>query len=202
MAIISNLLTSLFLATTALAIPVPSAPAAGSNTVTFISTDSTPRTIVFTSDVGLASIEPAHVGAHESVTVSFPTGWIGNWWSVSEGAPSDVPGMLGEVTFQGWEGSTYFDVSAIVNPDDHDGVKELYPVASRTPTSGCKTFPCDNAYYLWDDVQTRVTKETALVCTLGNGDAPAVDDHDQSREYRRDAGAPAALGRVFVAGGH
>jgi hypothetical protein len=35
--------------------------------------------------------------------------------------------------------------------------------------SGCEEFPCDNAYYLPDDVQTKTTSEDHLITTLGKG---------------------------------
>jgi hypothetical protein len=145
-----------------------SAAVAAANTITFMSLDSTDRTLVFTPNAGHPTVEKARVAGGSSVSVTIPQGWIGNWYSVSDGA-EDVPGMLGEVAFQGWNGFTYFDVSAIVNPNDHNGVREMYPAGSAAPTSGCKVFPCNNAYYLPDDVQTKVTSETTIVCTLGGG---------------------------------
>jgi len=144
------------------------AGAALANTVTFKSLDETSRKIIFTPNAGLAAIASVEVPGGQDVKVDFPQGWIGNWYSVSEGA-QDVPGMLGEVAFNGWNGVTFFDVSAIVNPNDHNGVKKMYPANDPTPTSGCDKFPCNNAYYVWDDVQTKATQETDLVCTLGDG---------------------------------
>jgi hypothetical protein len=77
--------------------------------------------------------------------------------------------MLGEVSLNSWNGLTYFDVSAIVDPSDHDNVKQMWPVKSQTPMSGCEVFPCNNAYWLPDDVQTKATSETDLMTTLGSG---------------------------------
>jgi hypothetical protein len=64
-------------------------------------------------------------------------------------------------------------VSAIVNPSDLNGVKELYPVSEsaakeKTAVSGCTLFPCAKVYYHPDDVQTVTSLETDLICTLGN----------------------------------
>ncbi|SPN97670.1 related to dnase1 protein [Cephalotrichum gorgonifer] len=146
---------------------VSSATLALANSVTFISQDSTDRTIIFTANGGGEKLPDLEVAAGATETATFPDGWVGNWFSVSKGA-SSVPGMLGEVAFQGWNDLTYFDVSAIVNPLDHVGVKEMWPAESKTPTSGCKVFPCNNAYYLPDDIQTKTTTEVDLVCTLGN----------------------------------
>ncbi|KAM0333004.1 hypothetical protein ACHAQA_001661 [Verticillium albo-atrum] len=144
---------------------------AATNTVTFVSLDKTDRTIYFTPNAGYPEVESVEVAGGESITAEIPDSWIGNWHSISAGK-DNVPGMLGEVAFQGWNGLTYFDVSAIVQPGDHDGVKEMWPVSSQSPTSGCEQFPCDNAYYVWDDVQTKTTKETELICTLGSGASP------------------------------
>lgn len=144
---------------------------AAKNTVTFKSLDETDRTIHFTPNAGKPEVAEVKVAAGEEVTVEIPQGWIGNWHSIS-GKKDIVPGMLGEVAFQGWLGFTYFDVSAIVDPNDHNGVKEIYPAKAKSPHSGCETFPCNNAYYVWDDVQTKVTAETELICTLGEGVSP------------------------------
>lgn len=75
--------------------------------------------------------------------------------------------MLGEVRFNGYAGATYFDVSAIVNPADAEGVKELFPLGKNKPVSGCQKFPCSNAYNHADDVATLSTDENELVCLLG-----------------------------------
>lgn len=76
--------------------------------------------------------------------------------------------MLGEVRFDGFAGATYFDVSAIVNPKDGNGVKMIMPKVGDTPVSGCQSFPCDNAYNHDDDVRTISTPEKELICLVGN----------------------------------
>ncbi|KAI8947248.1 hypothetical protein F4801DRAFT_519286 [Xylaria longipes] len=149
-----------------------SATLASANSITFLNQDATQRTIVFTSNAGLQQIESVVIAGLGQAKVDFPQGWIGNAYSVSEGAPN-VPGMLAEVTFQGWQGMSYFDVSAIVNPNDHDGVKELYPAIEQNNkqkqfVSGCAIFPCSTAYYHPDDIQTITTAEEDFMCTLGN----------------------------------
>jgi hypothetical protein len=145
-----------------------SAAMAAANSVTFISLDDIHRTIIFTASVPYPAVEPVRIPARATIRVDIPWSWIGNWYAVSDGKPN-VPGMLGEVTFQGWNSLTYFDVSAIVNPNDHEGVKELYPASKPGTVSGCNPYPCNNAYYLPDDVQTKTTMEVDLVCTLGAG---------------------------------
>ncbi|KAI0205188.1 hypothetical protein F4808DRAFT_276651 [Astrocystis sublimbata] len=145
---------------------------ASANSITFVNQDATQRTLIFTPNAGLPQIEPVVVAGNDQTKVDFPEGWIGNAYSVSDGAPN-VPGMLAEVTFQGWGGLTYFDVSAIVNPNDHDGVKEMFPTVEqdllqKVTLSGCSIFPCDKAYYHPDDIQTVTTLESDITCTLGN----------------------------------
>ncbi|KAI8630340.1 hypothetical protein F5Y19DRAFT_60509 [Xylariaceae sp. FL1651] len=145
---------------------------ASANSITFVNQDATQRTIIFTANAGLQAIEPVVIAGNDQAKVDFPESWIGNAYSVSDGAPN-VPGMLAEVTFQGWMGLTYFDVSAIVNPNDLNGVKELFPasekaVQEKVAVSGCALFPCPKVYYHPDDIQTVTSLETDLICTLGN----------------------------------
>lgn len=141
---------------------------ASANTVEFVNQDTITRTVYFTQQEGLPSIEPAVIAGLTNFTVKFPTGWIGNFFSVSEGADV-VPGMLGELRWDGWDGINWFDVSAIVNPKDTNGVKTLSPKFAGSPYSGCESFEggCDNAYYAPDDKQTKSTTDKDLVCTLG-----------------------------------
>jgi hypothetical protein len=69
---------------------------AAANTMQFKSTDSTSRTIYFTPSENQAQIQPIQLAGGASQTVNFPQGWIGNAWSVSEGAPNPGKGMLAE----------------------------------------------------------------------------------------------------------
>ncbi|KYK61537.1 SchS21 protein [Drechmeria coniospora] len=144
-----------------------SAVVANAASVTFWPLDNSTRTIYFTSNPGSSSLPPVTVGL-KNVTVQFPDQWVGNFYAVRKGQPN-VPGMLGEVQFGGWKGLTYFDVSAIVTPGDHLNVKQMWPAQSQSPMSGCEVFPCNNAYYLPDDVQTKTTLEVDLFTTLGVG---------------------------------
>jgi hypothetical protein len=173
------------------------AVAAAANTVTFLSQDSIKRTIYFTSNPGSSNIDSVVVPGGESVVVNIPQKWQGNWYSVSEGKPN-VPGMLGEVAFNSWGGITFFDVSAIVDPNDKNGVKKIYPASttktsltSTLVTSGCDDYPCNNAYYLPDDVQTKATHETDLICTLGTASTAArspnpEEEHTSSPSFPRE----------------
>jgi hypothetical protein len=135
--------------------------------ITWVSQDNSDRTIHCTPNAGLAQLPDVQVLAGDSVMVSFPQGWIGNCYAVVAGQPN-VPGMLAEVAFDSWNGLNFYDVSAIVNPADHNGVHELFPTEDpNEPLSGCAVFPCDHAYYLPDDVQTQSSQSGALTCTLG-----------------------------------
>jgi len=140
---------------------------AQANTIEFVNQDATDRTLVFASNPGMEEIPNTLVPGNTNKTVTFTTGWTGNWYSVSKGQPM-VPGMLGEIAWDAWGGNHYFDVSAIVNPKDIDGVKIMYPKIAKTPLSGCQTFPCKNAYNHPDDIQTMSTAEKELVCLIGN----------------------------------
>jgi hypothetical protein len=154
------------------------ASAQAQNTITFVSTDNIDRTVYITASAGIQGMDPVTVAAGATVPVNFDTGFIGNAYAVQAGK-ENVPGMLAEVNFQGWGGSTYFDVSAIVNSADTDNVMLMYPAeAPGTPVSGCNPFPCNNAYYLPDDVQTKVTEQTNLIVTLGGGSTTATAKRD------------------------
>lgn len=141
---------------------------ATANTVYFVNQDGTSRTLVFTGQIGMPTIENLVMEGSSIANQSFPTGWIGNWYSVSEGNDLAIPGMLGEVRWDGFAGQTYFDVSAIVNPNDTEGVKEIFPLNTNEPLSGCQTFPCANAYNQPNDIATLSTPENELVCLIGN----------------------------------
>lgn len=147
---------------------VASAAVSSAASVTFWTLDNVERTIYFTGNPESAPIDPVVVNGAENKTVPFPDAWVGNYYAVPTGQPN-IPGMLGEVQFGGWNGLTYFDVSAIVTPGDHGNVKQMWPAGSNTPMSGCEVFPCNNAYYLPDDVQTKVTQEVDLWQSLGSG---------------------------------
>lgn len=154
-------------ATSAMAL-VASAAAVSAASVSFWTLDGVTRTVSFTPNAGYEQLPSVTVNNKENKTVTFPDNWIGNYWAVEEGQ-ANTPGMLGEVNFNGWIGLTYFDVSAIVAPNDHNNVKQMWPKQSRWPMSGCEVWPCDNAYWHPDDVQTKTTKETDLITTLGQG---------------------------------
>lgn len=148
---------------------VASAAAVSASSVTFWTLDNVTRTIHFTPSEGYAEVKSVTVNNKEKTKVTFPTEkWKGNYYAVQKGQ-ENKPGMLGEVNFHDWGDMTYFDVSAIVSPADHANVKQMWPADGQWPMSGCEVFPCDNAYWLPDDIQTKVTKESDLITTLGSG---------------------------------
>jgi hypothetical protein len=151
---------------------------ASANTVEFLSQDDTPRTIIFTAQWDQPKIPSLDLAAFKNVTQEFPTGWIGNFHAIVKGA-NDGPAMLGEFRWDGWGGINWFDVSAIVNPNDNDGIKTIYPKGSGTPVSGCESYQeqCENAYYLSDDIQTKSSTTKDFICTVGTKGA--------SRKVRR-----------------
>lgn len=150
---------------TLLALAAMAFVASADNTVTFQSMDDCDRTVVWT---GSSDIADTFVPAGETIAVSVPTGYTGNAYSYNVGE-EDIPGMLAEFAFDSWASSTYFDVSAIVNPDDHNGVYQMWPFDSEWPVSGCTDFACPNAYYLPDDIQTKSTPSNHIVVALGGG---------------------------------
>ncbi|RKF55978.1 putative dnase1 protein [Erysiphe neolycopersici] len=142
------------------------------NSVHFVNQDIITRTIVFTPERGQPQISSVIIKGNSAEHKMFPFGWTGNWYSVSEGA-ADVPGILGEVRFDGFDGATFFDVSAIVNPNDNQGVKQLFPAGTNRPISGCDLFPCANVYRKSDDLQTLSTYSKDLICLLGSSQSKA-----------------------------
>ncbi|KAL7790848.1 hypothetical protein V8C37DRAFT_383401 [Trichoderma ceciliae] len=153
---------------TSVATLIASAALSSAASVKFWTLDNVQRIIYFTSNPGNADIDPVTANGQNNVTVNLPENWQGNFYAIPDGA-DNVPGMLGEVNFDSWHDLTYFDVSAIVNPNDKDNIKQLFPAGSYEPMSGCPNFPCNNAYYLPDDIQTKATPESDLICTLGSG---------------------------------
>ncbi|KAK3358981.1 DNase1 protein [Lasiosphaeria hispida] len=154
--------------TKSLAILASAAMVSAYNTVTFVNQDHLDRTIHFDVNPGHPNLPSVDVLGHQNVTYTIPYKWTGNWFSNMKGTPR-TPGMLGEVCFNSWGDLTYFDVSAIVNPNDHVGVKKIWPVGNPENNSGCDDFPCNNAYYQPDDVQTKADQATDFICTLGTG---------------------------------
>lgn len=134
------------------------------NTIKFVSKDNLSRTLYWTSNPGFPQIPPIRVPGGAHVVAPIPWGWEGNAYSVIDGRPNKF-GMLIEVAFNKERGTTYFDVSAIVDPRDFDNIHMMYPVSGR-PTGGCEVFPCPNVYWHNGDPQTKSSQETDFIVTL------------------------------------
>jgi hypothetical protein len=173
-----------FTSTFVAAVAFLSTAASATNIIQFVQQDSTTRTVYFTSSPGSANIPALTIGAYGVSNQTFPEGWTGNWYAIKAGQ-ANIPGMLGEIAWNAWGGNTFFDISAIVNPSDSSNVKIMYPKESKKPLSGCQTFPCSNAYNLPDDIQTLSTKETTIVCLLGNKASQAASVTETVRRHAR-----------------
>lgn len=175
-------INNILLAATALA----SMATAANNTITFVNQDSTTvKNIVFTANAGLEAIPTLVLGKGETQIQEIPDAWIGNFYSYDEGS-ANVPGKLGEVAFGSWDAITFYDVSAIVNKYDNNGIKVLYPLAEATVTkgvsdfvstlatatgvSGCNTNGefCKNEYNESNDIATQASSLSSFVCLVGN----------------------------------
>jgi len=141
-------------------------------TVTFVNQDSTNRIIAFTSNPSFDNLDPVTVPGNGVTTVNFGNKWQGNFISINEGLSLlGTLGMLGEVNFNSWDGLSWFDVSAIVNPFDYDGVKEIFPKSTNTPVAGCQDFPCPSGMVYnvpTDDTATKSSMENEFICLIGN----------------------------------
>jgi len=168
-------INTILLAATALA----SMASAAQNFVMFVNQDTTTtKHIVFTANAGLPPVDTLVLRPGETTTQNFPDSWIGNFYSYDQGS-ANVPGMLGEVRFNGYVGDTYYDISSIVNPDDNKGIKILYPFKDhatmklsqldKSPVvSGCETSGCKNQYNSPNEQKTLSTSDPGLVCLVGN----------------------------------
>jgi len=140
------------------------------NTLTFVSQDSTDRSIFFTSAFGLAPVGPLVLKGLQTVTTEIPEQWSGNFWGVIDGDENIGSGALGEMTFNAWGGLTFFDMSMIVVPDDINNIKMIMPKKSNTPTAGCLDYTtvCHNAYNVWDEnLASKSTLETEFTVLVG-----------------------------------
>jgi len=188
-------INTILLAATALA-----SLATAENTIQFVNQDfTTTKNIVFTANAGLESIPTLVLAPGSTVSQAIPEAWIGNFYSYNDGSP-DVPGYLGEVAFDTWEANTFYDVSAIVNPSDTEGIKALYPLAdafslgvsdlvasvkTATGVSGCNTSGgfCKDQYNAPDDIATQSTTGSTFVCLVGNPSSSVRRSARFARDY-------------------
>ncbi|KAF7959231.1 hypothetical protein EAE96_002746 [Botrytis aclada] len=146
------------------------APVMG-NTLQFISQDTNERTVFFTPNAGSAELPSFFVPARSvdtNAVVHLPQGWSGSFKAVLSGENPDVPKVTGEITFQGWQGATYYTVSAVQNCCDNSGIRYLAAEYSG-PTSGCiqAPFPCTESYSRPGDIQVKSSPDVDFICILG-----------------------------------
>ncbi|KAF5877872.1 putative dnase1 protein [Botrytis fragariae] len=141
------------------------------NTLQFLSQDTKERTVFFTPNAGSAEVPSFFVPASSvdgNAVVHFPQGWSGSFKAVLSGESPDVPKVTGEITFQGWQGETYYTVSAVQNCCDNSGIRSL---ASQftSPISGCieAPFPCTASYSRPGDIQVKSSPDIDFMCILG-----------------------------------
>jgi len=173
------------------------AVAASANSIVFKNLDGIAKTIYFTSNPNSVGMAPAQLrlAGHATATWTANGPWEGNYYSVNDGSPN-VPGMLGEINWSS-PSMIFYDVSAIVNANDNNGVKQIWGAAGD-PVSGCADYssPCGNCYNLWDDVQTKATVSGTrqLYCSVGKGASPVA-----AREVETPAKVVRAHARDMVA---
>ncbi|KAE9373312.1 hypothetical protein N431DRAFT_338531 [Stipitochalara longipes BDJ] len=146
---------------------------AAANTVSFHNLGGDQLTLCFVANAGLSTPGPSSIAPGQWLDYNLPNGWAGQFHAARPGKGcGDDPFVIGEVTFQGGAGHTYFDVSAVDSCCDNTGVHYLYPASDTGNNSGCVNFPCNNVYNNPSDPQTKSTDDTHLICQVGAGQSP------------------------------
>ncbi|CAG8971083.1 hypothetical protein HYALB_00009683 [Hymenoscyphus albidus] len=140
---------------------------ASANSIIFVSRYTTDRTVCWYSAPGSAIIPQIAVPRKGTVYVPIPEGWEGAWQTSKSATDCGPVDIRGEVKFNGFEDKSWYDVSAIDNLTNNEGVYWLYPQSGNGVHSGCEKFPCDTSYNRPDDKQTQVTDEKDLICEIG-----------------------------------
>lgn len=136
------------------------------NLLYFVPHDSIARTIRFIPNPGSDKMDDVKAPAGEKLLLEVPNKWSGMFRTFVENPTRE--GVIGEVTFQGWLGLTWYDVSAIDHHYDSTGIHRIYPAnRPNDPRSGCMKMPCDGVYLNPDDKQTKSTEGTDLVVEMG-----------------------------------
>ncbi|KAF7889481.1 uncharacterized protein EAF02_001896 [Botrytis sinoallii] len=140
------------------------------NTIEFLSFDKEDRVITFTSHPQCEDLADIHHKGGENFTIEIPLNWGGTVIARKYDAVHPIHRVQAEFQWQGFEGKTHYDASAIDNRTDNSGIRFVYPAGQADVyelRSGCTVYPCDNAYLLPDDVQTKVTRQTDMVIEIG-----------------------------------
>ena len=107
------------------------------------------------------------VPASGSVNIYPPQGWIGTIHTVYSLHNCHNPRIIAEVTFQGFAGLTYYDVSAVDNCCDNYGIHWILTHSLTATPSCCVASPCSGSYTKPHDVQTKFTGEVDLIIWTG-----------------------------------
>ncbi|THV54458.1 hypothetical protein BGAL_0026g00290 [Botrytis galanthina] len=161
------------------------APVMG-NSLQFLSQDNTERTIFFTPNSGSAGVPSFFVpgiSVDGMAVVQFPQGWSGSFKAVLSGENPDSPKITGEITFQGWQGETYYAVSAVQNCCDNSGIRALAPKVHGL-TSGCiiSPFPCTESYSRLGDIQVKSSADCDFQLIGGN---PSMEGFSGDSKYKK-----------------
>jgi len=155
--------------------PTDTNPDGGNPRTDWVSQDGQGRVIYCTPSPGSAEIGPITLPAGQTITTYFPQAWIGNCYAVIDGEENKT-GMLAEFCWDSYAGASFFDLSAIVNPNDLNNIIAMMPGVGDTPMSGCLTGvgpDCNNIYRAPDDVQTKTTTQNYLKVFIGLASSPA-----------------------------
>ncbi|KAF7908226.1 uncharacterized protein EAF01_003981 [Botrytis porri] len=140
------------------------------NTIQFISFDDTDRVITFTSHPQCEDLPDIHHKGGENFTMEIPLNWGGTVMARMYDAVVPIHRVQAEFQWQGFEGKTHYDASAITNHTDNSGIRFIYPAGQghvHEARSGCTVYPCNTAYLQANDEQTKVTYQTDMVIEIG-----------------------------------
>ncbi|ESZ93535.1 SchS21 protein [Sclerotinia borealis F-4128] len=149
-----------------------------------------PRLLIFTPTPSSYIIPPQLIAPSQILSLSTPH-WNGNFKAVNASTyNAENPGLenhiWGEVCFACWQDITFFDVSAIWNCCDNEGVHWMWGYdydgdvdvegdgegiregVREGEVSGCETFPCKTVYNKSGDMQTKTTTKNAIWVVLGS----------------------------------
>ncbi|CZR56242.1 uncharacterized protein PAC_06130 [Phialocephala subalpina] len=151
------------------------------NTIKFQNLDSQPREICWYPPQGYPAIHSSVIKPFDSITVglsgrqddTFISGIGYQFHPINAGggeAACVQPTIVGEITFQGYQGNTYYDISAVDNCCQNNGIHYFYPHNDASaPHSGCFNFPCGGVYIKPGDPQTKITTwDTDMIVLLWN----------------------------------
>ncbi|CZT47893.1 uncharacterized protein RSE6_08517 [Rhynchosporium secalis] len=161
------------------------------NKVIFINKDSVPRTICW-YPAAVPGSDPAHPIYFPKIPGTYvPAFGHGETPGIVHGGSymfksiylggdcSNMNNVEGEFTFNGHEGKTYFNLSAVKSyerglGDQHSQIHFFRVAAGLYPQAGCSSFPCDNLYKFHnDDTHTLNTEQSELTAIICNGSCNA-----------------------------